>query len=194
LKALALMNPAQGLDSAPFNYIPTNLGLVGSWSPDGTRLMFPDIVFADLQAANEQGSQTDSGPLYYSHLYMVDVTSGRTLDVSPGGDWMVEDASPSFSPDGRWIAFTRKFLDAERWTPGRQLWLMNSERTEVEPLTDEPGATFSSLAWSPDSLRLAFMRKNVGDLSQPSEIWRVDVISGIAVKVVDGGTLPTWIP
>jgi Tol biopolymer transport system component len=194
LKALALMNPAQGLDSAPFNYIPTNLGLVGSWSPEGTRLMYPDIVFADEQAFGEQEPSSGEAPLYYSHLYMMDVTSGRVLDASPGEDWMVEDASPSFSSDGRWVAFTRKFLDAQRWTPGRQLWLMNSERTTVQRLSDDPGATFSSLAWSPDSQRLAYMRRDVADLSRPSEIWWVDVISGVAVKVVEGGYLPQWIP
>jgi Tol biopolymer transport system component len=107
---------------------------------------------------------------------------------------MVEDASPSFSPDGRWVAFTRKFLDPGRWSPGRQVWLMNNARSELQPLTDEPGTTFSSLAWSPDSRRLAFMRKNIADLSQPSEIWWVDVISGEAVMIVGGGFLPGWIP
>ena len=194
LRALALMNPAQGPDSVPFNYIPTDLGLVGSWSPDSTRLMYPDIVFAEQQNSDEQAFSNGGSPSYYSHLYMVDVTSGRTLDVSPGGDWMVEDASPSFSPDGRWVAFTRKFLDAERWTPGRQVWLMNSERTDIEPLTDESGATFSSLAWSPDSERLAFMRKSVANLSQPSQIWWVDVVNGQPVMVAEGGFLPRWIP
>jgi Tol biopolymer transport system component len=192
LKALALMNPAQGLDSPPFNYIPTSLGILGSWSPEGTSLMYPDIIFPDEEVLGE--TSVDGEPLYYSHLYLVDVTSGRTLDVSPGGDWMVEDASPSFSPDGRWVAFTRKFLDPQRWSPGRQVWLMNSERTDVKPLTDEPGATFSSLAWSPDSENLVFMRKNVADLSQPSEIWWVDVITGEATMVVEGGFLPRWIP
>jgi Tol biopolymer transport system component len=192
LKALALMNPAQGLDSTPFNYIPTNLGILGSWSPDGTSLMYPDIIFPDEEALGQ--TSADGEPLYYSHLYLVDVTNGRTLDVSPGEDWMVEDASPSFSPDGRWVAFTRKFLDPQRWSPGRQVWLMNSERTDVKPLTDEPGATFSSLAWSPDSENLAFMRKSVADLSQPSEIWWVDVITGEAMMVVQGAFLPGWIP
>ena len=194
LRALALMNPAQGPDSVPFNYIPTNLGLVGSWSPDSTRLMYPDIVFAERGDSDEEASTEGESPLYYSHLYMVDVTSGRTLDVSPGGDWMVEDASPSFSPDGRSVAFTRKFLDAERWTPGRQVWLMDSERTDPQPLTDESGANYSSLAWSPDSERLAFMRKSVANLSQPSEIWWLDVVQGTAVMVVEGAFLPRWIP
>lgn len=194
LKALALVNPGEDLEPVPFNYIPTSLGIVGSWSPDGTRLVYPDILFPEEEDLEEEISIGESSPLYYSHLYLVDVTNGRTLDISPGGDWMVEDASPSFSPDGTWVAFTRKFLDPDRWSPGRQVWLMNSERTEVKPLSDEPGATFSSLAWSPDSKHLAFMRKHLADLSQPSEIWLVDVISGEASLLVEGAFLPGWLP
>ena len=193
LKALALVNPNEERGLIPFNYIPTGLGIVGSWSPDGTRLVYPDIIFPEEEAFEGNTPEPD-GPLYYSHLYMVDVTSGRTIDISPGGDWMVEDASPSFSPDGSWVAFTRKFLDPARWSPGRQVWLMNSERTELIPLTDEPGATFSSLAWSPDSQRLAFMRKDLADLSRPSEIWWVDVKSGEAVMIIEGAFLPRWLP
>jgi Tol biopolymer transport system component len=144
LKALALVNPEESLDLVPFNYIPTSLGIVGSWSPDGTRLVYPDIIFPDEDDVEEGVSLVEGSPLYYSHLYMV--------------------------------------------------WLMNSERTEVKPLSDEPGATFSSLAWSPDSEHLAFMRKYLSDLSQPSEIWRVDVITGEASIVVEGAFLPGWLP
>jgi Tol biopolymer transport system component len=194
LKALALVNPGENLDPVPFNYIPTSLGIVGSWSPDGTRLVYPDIIFPEEDELDEGVSRGESSPLYYSHLYMVDITTGRTLDISPGGDWMVEDASPSFSPDGTWVAFTRKFLDPERWSPGRQVWLMNAETSEIKPLSDEPGATFSSLAWSPESKHLAFMRKHLADLSRPSEIWLVDVISGEASMVVEGAFLPGWLP
>jgi Tol biopolymer transport system component len=193
LRALALLNPVESQDPAPFNYIPTGLGILGSWSPDGTRLVYPDIIFPDQETVDQNASGEDN-PLYYSHIYMVDVTDGRTADISPGGDWMVEDASPSVSPDGRWVAFTRKFLDAERWSLGRQVWLMNSERTELRVLTDEPGATFSSLSWSPDSRRLAFMRKPIADLAQPAEIGWVDVTTGELLMIVQGGFLPGWLP
>ena len=107
---------------------------------------------------------------------------------------MVEDASPSFSPDGRWVAFTRKFLDPDRWSPGRQVWLMSSDQTELIPLTEEPSAHFSSLAWSPDSQQLAIMRKDFSDLGAPSEIWMVDIVSGVSSRIVEGGYLPEWLP
>lgn len=193
LKALALLDIGEGRDPVPFNYIPTGLGLLGSWSPDGTRLVYPDIVFPDEGRPGLTGSE-EAEPLYYSHIYLVDVTSGRTADISPGSDWMVEDASPSFSPDGRWLAFTRKFLDPERWTPGRQIWLMNNDRTDPHPLTDVPGVTFSSLTWSPGSERLAFMRKPLADFAQPAEIWWIDVSSGETSLVVEDGFLPGWLP
>jgi Tol biopolymer transport system component len=190
LKAIALVDPGDGI---PFNYIPSSLGILGSWSPDGTRLIYPELIFPDAPSADQTLLDADS-PLYYSHLFMVDINSGRTLDVSPGGDWMVEDASPSFSPDGGWVAFTRKFLDPERWSPGRQVWLMSSDQAELIPLTAEPNALFSSLAWSPDSQQLAIMKKNLSDLGAPSEIWMVDIISGETSLIVEGGYLPEWLP
>jgi Tol biopolymer transport system component len=194
LRAMALIDLESGSLPSPFNYIPTSLGVPGSWSPDGTRLVYPEIIFPEEVAAEEEAAILGEPPSYYSHLYRVDVTSGRTADISPGPDWMVEDSSPSFSPDGSWLAFTRKYLDPERWSPGRQVWLMNAERTEVLALTDEPGTTYSSLAWSPDSERLAFMRKNVADLSLPAEVWWLEIGSGEAFLVVSGGFLPAWIP
>ncbi len=190
LKAIALVDPGDGI---PFNYIPSSLGILGSWSPDGTRLIYPELIFPDAPSADQTLLDADS-PLYYSHLFMVDINSGRTLDVSPGGDWMVEDASPSFSPDGGLVAFTRKFLDPERWSPGRQVWLMSSDQAELIPLTAEPNALFSSLTWSPDSQQLAIMKKNLSDLGAPSEIWMVDIISGETSLIVEGGYLPEWLP
>jgi WD40 repeat protein len=194
LRAMALIDPENGGVPSPFNYVPTSLGVAGSWSPDGTRLVYPEIVFPEEVPTEEGAAVGVEAPLYYSHLYRVDVSSGRTADISPGPDWMVEDSSPSFSPDGDWLAFTRKYLDPDRWSPGRQVWLMNAERTEVLALTYEPGANYSSLAWSPDSQRLVFMRKSVADLSLPPEVWWLDIASGDAYLVVSGGFLPSWIP
>ncbi len=71
---------------------------------------------------------------------------------------------------------------------------MNREGTEFKPLTDEPGATFSSLAWSPNSDQLVFMRKNLSDLGLPSEIWWVDILTGETGRVAEGAFLPKWLP
>lgn len=56
-----------------------------------------------------------------------------------------------YSPDGRYVAYSRAFDSSHRQLRGRDL----SNGREF-PLTEEPG-NFEDLAWSPDSKRLAFI-------------------------------------
>ncbi len=106
----------------------------------------------------------------------------------------MEDASPAYSPDGQWIAFARKHLDRERWTPGRQLWLMRPDGREARQLTNAPDYNHSALAWSPDSTSLAYMRFNQVEFTQPAEIWWIDINEAQPRMLVEGGYLPQWIP
>jgi dipeptidyl aminopeptidase/acylaminoacyl peptidase len=62
------------------------------------------------------------------------------------------DASPRWSPDGRWLAFTSNRGD-EKTPP--QLYVMPADGGEARRLTDAKEGV-ESVAWSPDSTRLAF--------------------------------------
>lgn len=181
LDAVALLEPT---DLQPLNLIPNGLGLLGSWSPDGEFLVLPEIVFPT------EGEEREDRPEFFSHLYRVEADTLAVKDLSFGS---VEDAAPSFSPDGAWIAFGRKYLD-ERWTPGRQLWLMRADGSQARRITDEPDFNHTSISWSPASDRLAFMRFNQGDASLPPEIWVTDLEGNEIQQLIEGGYLPQWIP
>jgi len=191
LKATALLTFEQGPAPSPFTYLPNSLGASGSWSPDGTRLVYPEIVF--LPPAADEG-EAPSETAYYSHLYQTDVTRGETSDISPGSSLQVEDASPVFSPDGGRLAFARKYLDPARWTPGRQLWVLELADQSASELTAQPKYTFSAISWNPDSMSLAYMRRDSSDLSREPEIWTMDLATQQASLLVQGGFLPQWIP
>jgi Tol biopolymer transport system component len=182
LGAITLLEPA---DTQPVNIIPNGLGLLGSWSPDGQYLIVPEIVFP-----SESGEGHDDQAEFFSHLYRLKASSSEVIDLSSG---MVEDASPAYSPDGSWIAFARKYLDS-RWTPGRQLWLMRSDATQARPLTDDPDFSHSSIAWSPNSAMLAYMRLNQADTNLQPEIWIMDLAEENHQLLVVGGYLPRWMP
>jgi Tol biopolymer transport system component len=182
LGAITLLEPA---DTQPVNIIPNGLGLLGSWSPDGQYLIVPEIVFP-----SESGEGHDDQAEFFSHLYRLTASSSEVIDLSSG---MVEDASPAYSPDGSWIAFARKYLDS-RWTPGRQLWLMRSDATQARPLTDDPDFSHSSIAWSPNSAMLAYMRLNQADTNLQPEIWIMDLAEENHQLLVVGGYLPRWMP
>jgi TolB protein len=192
LKAFALLDIVDGPTPQPLYYLPNELGLRGSWSPDGAFILLPEIVFPEIES--EAQEQEEGPPTFYSHLYRVDVYTGLMEDLSGGQHGRVEDASPSYSPNGEWIAFTRKYLEEDQWTLGRQLWLMRHDGSDARQLTDEPFFGFSAIDWSLDSSTLVFMRSDQVDLAQPSEIWFYEIESGEVMKLVSGGYMPRWIP
>jgi dipeptidyl aminopeptidase/acylaminoacyl peptidase len=63
------------------------------------------------------------------------------------------EASPRWSPDGRYLAFLSDRDDAREVD---QVWLLDRSGGEAERITDLPGGV-SDYAWSPDSKRLALI-------------------------------------
>lgn len=185
LGALVVVDPAGGAEPPGFRFLPSELGVVGSWSPDGSYLVFPDIIFPE---------GLSDEVVFYSHLFRAEMSSGELVDLWRAGFGQVEDASPVVSPDGQWIAFARKHLEGDLWTLGRQLWIMRSDGSGARALSSEPDYNHSAIVWSDDSTTLAFMRFNQGDFTQASEIWLSGLEEGQARRLVVGGYLPQWVP
>jgi Tol biopolymer transport system component len=103
-----------------------------AWSPDSRRLVY---------ASNREGTP---------HLYLYDFSANSEAQLTRGA---MEDSMPSFSPDGRQIAFHRdarelRVIDLES-KQERLLATGHFERPPINP--DRP------FAWSPDSRWIAFM-------------------------------------
>ncbi len=194
LKSYAVLPLPLAPDVAPFAFIGNELGESASASPDGTFFLAPEIIFP----AEDDTPSTDTiggeAPPFFSHLYRVEIESGLTSDLSGEQVGLVEDASPAYSPDGRWIAFARKYLDRERWTLGRQLWLMAADGSSPRQLTQAPDHNHARPVWSPDGTILAYVRADLADFTLPLEIWWLDIESGEAQRLAEGGFLPQWIP
>lgn len=193
LDAVVIVDISDEGSPVTLQYIPNGLGPMGTWSPDGSVFVAPEIVFAEASTGDRLEGQSEE-VLFYSHLYRIEPESGRTVDISPGDDIRVEDAIPRFHPDGELLAFTRKYLEESRWTPGRQIWLLDTVTQQTRSLTTVPSTNYSALTWSPDGNMLAFMRRSFGDLSQPPEIGWFETQSGTERLLVQNGYLPAWIP
>jgi TolB protein len=197
LGAIALVDPFSLPQPEPHSFVPNELGNVTTWSPDGELLVMPEIVLLpEVEGtAGPGGEASDEHEVdFYSHIKRVHVESGLTEILSGETPGLVEDASPAYSPDGRWIAFARKYLDDARWTLGRQLWLMRADGSDARQLTEDPNFNYSALTWKADSSALAGMRFNQADMSQPPEIWWMDLEEGELHVIITGGYIPRWIP
>ncbi len=162
---------------------PNQTGQPGTWSPDSKYYLAPEISYSSSTRGGETGS---------SHLIRYQAESELTVDLS-GAD-LVEDVEPVYSPDGSFIAFARKFLDAEHWTFGRQIWVMNADGSNSHSITDEADYNHYDLAWSRDGQSLAYVRFNQAKLSEQPELWMVSADGSNPIQLVIGGYSPVWIP
>lgn len=183
-----------------------NNGEPAAWAPGGSALIAPQGFTIETDTLRGPSGEEENQEVDESQLEPVRVVNSQLMVYQVGGtavsnlskEELAEDLSPAFSPNGSLLAFTRRFLDKERWTPGRQIWLMRipgvgTAPTQIEQLTDSPDYLYTGLTWHPEEAILAAVRFNVTLLTEPSEIWLVER-TGEAIELVVGGYAPLWIP
>jgi len=163
-------------------------GTAGSWQPDGLAFIAPE-VFIETAGASEMAST--------SHLIRYDLSEAERSftglsDISQAFD--LEDNHPVYAPDGQWLAFSRHFLDPVRWTPGRQLWVMQPDGSQARALSNVPAYNHYDFAWNADSTKIAYVRSDPTQLIQPPELWLVNADGSNPIQLVIGGHSPSWIP
>jgi WD40 repeat protein len=139
-----------------------------SWSPDGRRIAF---VTCRLNAKEK--------PLGCNLMLMRTDGMQRTTVRRHAGDFTLE---PVWSPDGRWLAFTREF-----GPPG--IYVVRRDGSGFRRLAATGSSEGrSSVAWSPDSKRLVF--------SGPEGLFVAPVSGGGAVHLTSKGrnTWVSWSP
>ncbi len=164
------------LDGSQSFIIPSQMGGLAAWHPEGESLLLTDI--------------RSRGEGFVVHLLAADVMTEALRDLS-GEEEFVEDSVPAWSPDGQWIAFGRKPAGASM---GRQIWLMRPDGSQVEYLTAEPDIHYGPPEWSPDSRYLLFQRYPLKDLGAVPSIWLFDLKKKSMQEIVASGNRPGWLP
>ena len=108
-----------------------------------------------------------------------DGTTWQILSVEPDGSGLTTlttmsdlelAAEPTWSPDGRRIAFVVQKLLKDGGTGGSDIWVMERDGGDAHPITDGPGSSWAP-SWSPDGTRIAFMRSTADGAE---EVWTMD--------------------
>ncbi len=167
----------------PMSFVPSRYGEVGTLSPDGTKLIFPEIQSIGVQ--NQ------------SYIQSADLDKGifETI-VDPNEP--VDDQFPTWSPDGQSVLIGRRYTD-ERFTIGAQVYLLDPETMAIEELIYDPGYSHSLFSWSPDSQQIAMVRfeqlqsddPNYGKNAQ--EIWVYNMETSELTKIDDNAFAPKWV-
>jgi dipeptidyl aminopeptidase/acylaminoacyl peptidase len=98
-------------------------------------------------------------------------------------------SDPAASPDGRWIAFTRRKTDVDADKGRTDLWLMKSDGTGLRQLTSN-AASDGSPRWlatgDGQSGTVVFLSNRDGATAKgTTQVWEIDVDGGEARRVTD---------
>jgi dipeptidyl aminopeptidase/acylaminoacyl peptidase len=155
------------------------------WSPDSTRIAYthqdedpreepekmegwkrktaPPIVIDRYHFKEDRTGYLGN---YYSHIGVFDIATKTAKMITNGN---TDDASPSWSPDGKYIAFLSKrgHADPDR-TSNEDLWIVDAQGSEPRQLTRTDAGEGGRPAWSPDGSRIAVLMGDIDSMAQYS--------------------------
>ncbi len=143
--------PAGGGEERPVaRLFPTRFGLPNrhmDWSPDGKWLVVND-------------ASSESEPL---GLFLLSIATGEKERLTEPALQYVGDVDPRFSPDGKWIAFTRAFNRA--W---QELFVMPATGGNAKQITAD-GRQVTGHDWTRDGQSVVFSSNRDGEF----KVWKV---------------------
>jgi TolB protein len=151
-----------------------------AWSPDGTKIAFNRFTCMNPDCT-QQG---------YRAVYTVNVDgTGLTRLTDPVG--VGNDGRPTWSPDGKRIAFVRS-TDST----GSDVYVMNANGSNLVRLTDGHYAV-ATPAWSPDGSRIAYGRAPYSTGNPDLDIYIMNADGSNVRQVTSGPSadfFPSWSP
>ncbi len=163
--------------------VPSRAGSSGALSPDGTKLLYPEIVLAD-------------GALTHSYLRLVDLSNNQVIPITDPPQ-ATDDARAEWRPDGQQIAVSRR---DESLIRGYQIYLLDPETYTAEMITDDPRYTNMFFLWDPTGQSLAIHRfPELDENMQPNmnglpEIWTLNTQTGDLILIAENAWMPRWVP
>lgn len=161
--------------------IPSRMGAVGVFSPDGHSMVYPELW--------------QVGRLYVSELWVASLGENGAGSFTPLVDKPQDDQNPVWSPDGKWIAFGRHNLKngPSSWLTGQQLVIYEPETGQLRQLTHDLTYNNTAFAWSPTGEHLLIQRFRLEQDSPTPELWLYDLTEGNLQLVIKSGAWGSWL-
>lgn len=167
--------------------ISSSVGDSGSLSPDGTRLVYADVV-------------TDPSGLLVNKLRIAEVDTGESTSLIAEEE-PVNDQRAIWSPDNRFVAIARQDSRLARTI---QIVLFDTELGITMPVTTDLGYSNLLFWWDPTGTELVVQRfGEMGSVNSDSSaltsspqpiIWTIDTATGEDTLIAINGFLPRWVP
>ena len=176
--------PRDGSD-AQLRFIPSSHGAMGAISPNGERIIFPEIALR--------------GEQFFTHLRVADLRD-KSFAAFTDPDGPADDVNARWNPNGQTVALARRYTD-KRWTAGHQLYLRsaNDEDKALAPILYDERYSTSYFRWNQTGERLVMQRLplaggNAAEKRQRvPEIWTYDLESGDSSKIAENAFVPQWV-
>jgi Tol biopolymer transport system component len=136
----------------------------GSWSPDGNWIATTDVNFSAMY-----------------RLILISVKTGLKQNLNYEPSKFDTDAEPSFSPDGRYLAFARHISPVVADIFVLELPQQEGARVEARQLTHW-NRWSGNPVWSADGQEILFIRDEAGT---GSRIWRVAAFHNTGPRLVE---------
>lgn len=170
-------------DDVQLRFIPSAHGSMGTVSPNGQVIIFPEIV--------------QRGELFYTHLRKADLLN-KEFTAFTDPEAAIDDVVAQWSPDGQTVALARRYTD-DRWTKGHQLYLRDASGGDLIPIAYDERYNTSYFRWNNAGTRLVLQRFPLQNADGTAirdarpEVWVVDLESGDLTQVIADAFLPQWV-